>query len=142
MLLLSFFPPGCLGSKQDRAIAKVGKHLERIHEAQYSYSLQKTSSAETAAHMHKEMEGIRRQYEAITDTAAIKEPLRTFLGQWTTVEGIEASLNDGEQAFMSAVTGFYMRGLVERKEGGKTVFPARRPQSVFIPREPGTGWRT
>ncbi|MBL7982463.1 MAG: hypothetical protein JNL52_11725 [Flavobacteriales bacterium] len=58
MLLLSFLPLGCLGSKQERAIAKVGKHMQRIHDAQYTYSLQKASSTETAARMHKEVEGI------------------------------------------------------------------------------------
>jgi len=127
LLLLSIFPLGCLGNKQDRAIAKVGKHMQRIHDAQYTWSLRKATSAETAARMHNEVEGIRKQYDAITDTAAIKEALRSFLERWATAEQIEASLLDGKQDFMSAVTGFYMRGLVKRKEGGKTVFPARRP---------------
>lgn len=127
MLLLSIFPIGCLGSKQDRAIAKVGKHIQRIHDAQYAFSLRKASATETAARMHKEVEGIRKQYDAIADTAAIKEPLRVFLEQWTSTERIGASLQDGQQGFMSAVTGFYLRGLVERKEDGKTLFPARRP---------------
>lgn len=127
LLLLSFFPLGCLGSKQDRAIAKVGKHMQRIHDAQYTYSLLKATSTETAVRMHKEVEGMRKQYDAITDTAAIKEPLRSFLERWAAAEQIEASLLDGKQDFMSAVTAFYMRGLVQRKEGGKTVFPARRP---------------
>ena len=76
--------------------------------------------------MHKEVEGIRKQYDAITDTAAIKEPLRVFLELWDTAEQIEASPLDGKQVFMSAVTGFYMRGSVQLKEGGTTVFPARR----------------
>ena len=126
MLLLSIFPLGCLGSKQDRAIAKVGKHMERIHDAQYTWSLRKATSTETAARMQKEVEGMRNKYDVIADTAAIKEPLRVFLEKWTTAEQVEASLLDGEQEFMSEVTGFYMRGLVQRKEG-RTLFPARRP---------------
>ena len=127
MVLLSIFPLGCFGSEQDRAIAKVGKHMQRIHDAQYTYSLRKTTSTETAARMHREVEGIRKQFDAIADTAAIKEPLRVFLEQWTSAERIGSSLQDGQHDFMSAVTGFYLRGLVQRKEGGKTLFPARRP---------------
>ena len=53
--------------------------------------------------------------------------LPAFLERWPTAERIEGSLIDGEQAFMSAVTGFYLRGLVQRKEGAKTMFPIRRP---------------
>lgn len=127
MLLLSILPLGCLGSKQDRAIAKVGRHMERIHDAHYTWSLRKATSTETAARMHKEVEGIRRQFVVIADTAAIKEPLREFLEQWGEAGRIEASLLDGEVRFMTAVTAFYMRGLVQRRDGGKTLFPARRP---------------
>ncbi|MBK9514695.1 MAG: hypothetical protein IPO05_13970 [Flavobacteriales bacterium] len=127
MALLSILTLGCLGSKQDRSIAKVGRHMQRIHEAEYAYSLRKATSSWTAARMHKEVEGIRKQFDVIADTAAIKEPLRAFLERWPTAERIEGSLIDGEQAFMSAVTGFYLRGLVQRKEGAKTMFPIRRP---------------
>ena len=127
MVLLSILPLGCLGSKQDRFILKVGRHMQCIHKAEYAYSLRKATSSWTAARMHKEVVGIRKQFDVIADTAAIKEPLPAFLERWPTAERIEGSLIDGEQAFMSAVTGFYLRGLVQRKEGAKTIFPIRRP---------------
>lgn len=127
MTMFAFWPLGCSGNKESRAIAKVGRHLERIHDVSYAYSLKKTTANAAAASMHKEVDGIRKRFVSISDTAAIKEPLTAFLARWTTPASIEASLLDGRSEFMAQVTAFYMRGLVERREGGRTLFPARRP---------------
>jgi hypothetical protein len=127
LLLLAVWPLGCLGSKQDRAIAKVGRHLERIHDADYRFSLHRMTAPDAAVRMYKEVEAIRKQFPAITDTAAIKEPLRAFLEKWNAPELIEASIKDDRQEFMAQVTGFYLSGTVKRREGGRTLFPFMKP---------------
>ncbi len=125
--MIPFWSPGCMGSKGSRAIAKVGRHLERISEVQYTFSLGKITPDVAAAGMFKEVEGIRSRYLAIPDTAAIKEPLRVFLDEWNTLERIETSLRDDRQEFMIEVNGFYLRGYVTKRDGSRTLFPIMRP---------------
>jgi hypothetical protein len=77
--------------------------------------------------MNDELDMIGKQFDAVSHSDAIMAPLRTFLCPWTTVEGVNVPLNDGVRTFMSALTGFYFRGVVERTQFGKMLFPAQRP---------------
>ena len=63
----------------------------------------------------------------LSDTAALKIPLQEFLSKWSNRDKILTSLLKNDQTFMADVTGFYLRGLVTRKKGHKTLFPVYHP---------------
>lgn len=113
--------------KEVRAIKKVGRHFEKIHKINDQYSLMRSGADRAAMDMHKEVKSIQKWYPAISDTAAIKVPLKQFLEQWSTQELIRASLLDGRQEFLAEANSFYLRGFVKRRQEFKTLFPLFRP---------------
>lgn len=124
------WPWNCFAGKEERVIRKIGKRLEKIHAFSYQLSLlpnEKTKLITSANKIFRQLTVIQKYYPIISDTAPIKEPLQTFLSRWNSTELIAGSLSDGEQKFMADVTAFYLRGLVERKKEGKTIFPMFKP---------------
>lgn len=124
------WPWNCFAGKEERAIRKIGKRLEKIHAISYQLSLhpnEKTMLINSANKIYRELTIIQKHYPSVSDTAPIKEPLQKFLSRWNNAELIAGSLSDGEQKFMADVTAFYLRGLVERKKEGKTIFPMFKP---------------
>lgn len=105
-------------------------YFDRIHAISYHQSLHpndKDVISISAEKMFQEVTGIQQLLPGISDTAAIREPLQLFLSKWNNPEQIRGSLSDGNQKFMADVTAFYLRGLVQRKGEGKTLFPLFRP---------------
>lgn len=127
VLMATVWPLGCFASKEAKAIKQIGRCMDRIHTIDRDRNLQKITAVNAAAAMYAEVEAIRKASLSIPDTAAIKAPLRQFLGTWTSPAVIQASIEDGRQLFMADVTGFYLQGLVEHRDGSRTLFPIYRP---------------
>lgn len=127
VLMAVLWPFSCFANKESRAIKQVGRHMDRIHDIDHACSLQKMSAADAAIAMFAQVQAIRKVSASIPDSAALKEPLQRFLNTWTSAALIEASIRDGRQFFMADVTGFYLQGLVPRRDGSKTLFPIYKP---------------
>lgn len=127
MFVLMVWPFDLFAGGEARAIKQVGRLMDKIHRIDDACQLKKTTEADAAAAMFVEVEKIRKLAANISDTAAIKQPLEQFLSTWTSAALIQASIADGRQVFMADVTGFYLRGLVEHREGSRTLFPMFRP---------------
>lgn len=126
MILLNLlaWPFFSFANKDARMVKKVGRRFEKIHATDYAYSLRKISDSEAAEKFYTEIKKIEKIYHSISDTAAIQIPLKSFLDKWHTLEVIHDSILNGDQKFMADVTAFYLQGLVRRREGTKTLFPA------------------
>ncbi|WP_428653885.1 hypothetical protein [Runella sp.] len=86
------------------------------------------SGADMAANnIYKEVKSISKLDKFISDTAAIKMPLKQFLDKWNTQDLIKSSVLNGKQEFMADANSFYMQGLVKRRGESKTLFPIFRP---------------
>lgn len=127
VLIAIMWPLGCFASKEAKAIKRIGRCMERIHAIDRDHSSQKIAEAEAATRMYAQVDAIRKAALAIPDSALITAPLKDFLAKWNSVGSIQASIADGRQLFMADVTGFYLRGLVERRDGSRTLFPIHRP---------------
>lgn len=127
VMMVLTWPLGCFVSKETKAITRVGRHMERTHEIDREHNYRKITAADAAGAMYAKVEAIRKASAAISDTAAIKEPLVRFLGTWTSAALIRGSVEDGRMAFMAEVTSCYMKGLVERHKESKLLFPIYKP---------------
>lgn len=130
IMLFSFFlqwPFISFANREARAIKKVGRHFEKIYKVNYKYSLMRSGADMAANDMYKEVKSIHKLYKFISDTAAIKMPLKQFLDKWNTQERIKSSVLNGKQEFMADANSFYMQGFVKRRSESKTLFPLFRP---------------
>lgn len=121
------WPLDCFASKEAKAIKRIGRHLERIDAIDRRCRLKNSSTAHAAVALFAEVEAMQKAALMISDTAKIKAPLDRFFSTWTSAVRIQASMDDGRERFMADATGFYLQGLVERREGWKTLFPFFRP---------------
>jgi hypothetical protein len=108
--------------------AKSAAHqIQKIKNIAYDFSYKKIEAKDAAKKMWKHMQTLHMLEKQMDDKHPMQKLLHDFVLKWNEEAAIFTSLTDDNQAFVSELNAFFIRGYVKYPTGGKTLFPIFKP---------------